>query len=520
VTEAVVELREVFCIHRTSEGDAAALQGTNLELARGEVLGVVGPSGAGKSTLLRVIAGIQPPSAGVVRVLGRDIGRLPARARSRFRHELVGFLGQQTEAALSPDLRIRDAVGLPMALRGTPAALCRERAGELLSAAGLAGRADAFPAELSGGERQRAALCAALAHRPALLLADEPTGELDEASAGAIRVLIVELARRHGTSVILVTHDLATAEIADRTLRIRDGRVVGQRAGGPETLVINGGWLQLPPDLLGEAGIGRQAQVALGADGVVVTPAANEPVPVPGPAAGSGAQGLAGGSVPAAREGWVAARVEVCSVARAFRHGRQVLDGLTHEFRPGRLAVVTGRSGAGKTTLLRLAAGLDRPNTGEVKLDGERLDALSGEQRADLRRQRVGYLAQGAAPIGFLSAQENVVLSLRIRGWGPAVAAGRAAEALAAAGLGDRARQRAGRLSAGEAQRLALARALAAARGLLIVDEPTSSQDEGNARAVAALLVAAAHEDGQTVICASHDPAVISRADDVVTLDR
>ena len=261
----------MFCVHRTNEGDAAALAGTNLELARGEVLGVLGPSGAGKSTLLRVVAGIQPPSAGVVRVLGRDIGRMSAGSRSRLRHELMGFLGQHTETALSPDLRMRDAVALPLVLRGVPRRERRMRVDELLEATALAGRADALPGELSGGERQRFALCAALAHRPALLLADEPTGELDDASADATRALIVELARTNGTSVILVTHDPATAEIADRTLRIRDGRIVGDRRGGQEALVINGGWLRLPSDVLTQAGIGRRARVRSTPDGVMVT---------------------------------------------------------------------------------------------------------------------------------------------------------------------------------------------------------------------------------------------------------
>ena len=142
MSEAIVELRDVFCVHRTNEGDAAALAGTNLELGRGEVLCVLGPSGAGKSTLLRVVAGLQPPSAGVVRVLGADIGRMPARSRSRLRHELMGFLGQHTETALSPDLRMRDAVALPLALRGTPRRERGTRADELFEAAGLADRAD------------------------------------------------------------------------------------------------------------------------------------------------------------------------------------------------------------------------------------------------------------------------------------------------------------------------------------------------------------------------------------------
>jgi len=512
MSEAVVELRDVFCVHRTNEGDAAALAGANLELGRGEMLCVLGPSGAGKSTLLRVVAGIQPPSAGVVRVLGGDIGRMPARSRSRLRHEMVGFLGQHTETALSPDLPMRDAVGLPLALRGMPRRERRARVDELLGAAALADRADAVPSELSGGERQRFALCAALAHRPALLLADEPTGELDDASADAVRALIVELARINGTSVILVTHDPATEQAADRTLRIRDGRIVGDRRGGEEALVVTDGWLRLPPDLLTQAGIWRRARAEPAPDGVIVTPAGSDPGPAGAPDAGARPR-------PAAR--WTPIRVELRSVARSYGHGpagRQVLGGLSHDFAPGQVTAITGRSGVGKTTLLKLVAGLGRPSSGQVIIDGHPLGDSDAEQLASLRREWIGYLAQEPAPIGFLSAEENAVLILRIRGWDVDAAAKRAAEALVRAGLADRARQRVHRLSAGEAQRLALARALASARGLLVADEPTSRQDENNAGAIAALLAAAAHEEGQTVICATHDPAVIRQADKVVAL--
>jgi ABC-type lipoprotein export system ATPase subunit len=516
MSEAVVELRDVFCVHRTNEGDAAALAGTNLELGQGEVLGVLGPSGAGKSTLLRVVAGLQPPSAGVVRVLGRDIGRMPARSRSQVRNELMGFLGQHTDTALSPDLRMRDAVALPLALRGVPRRERRRRVDELLQITGLADRDDARPGELSGGERQRFALCAALAHRPALLLADEPTGELDDASADAIRALIVELARTNGTSVILVTHDPATAGVADRTLRIRDGRIVSDlRAGegqGEEALVVDRGWLRLPQDLLTQAGIGRRARAQPTSDGVIVTGATSDS----GPPTTNTAPAAAN-APPPPPDRWAPARVELCSVTRSYTR-RQVLSGLTHEFAPGQLTAVRGRSGAGKTTLLKLLAGLDRPSSGQVVLDGRPLGDDTGEQLAGLRRQRIGYLSQEPAPIGFLSAEENTVLILRIRGWDADVAAERAIAALAGAGLADRARQRVYRLSAGEAQRLALARALAGARGLLIVDEPTSRQDETNARTVAALLAAAAHTDGQTVICATHDPIVIGQADHVMAL--
>jgi ABC-type lipoprotein export system ATPase subunit len=345
------------------------------------------------------------------------------------------------------------------------------------------------------------------------LLADEPTGELDDASADAVRALIVELARANGTSIILVTHDPATAEVADRTLRIRDGRIVGDRRGGEDALVINDGWLRLPPDLLTQAGIWRRARVQPAPDGVIVTRAVSDS----GPTATAAAEAR---PRPTAR--WAPVRVELRSVVRTYGHGparRNVLGGLTHDFAPGRVTAITGRSGVGKTTLLKLVAGLERPSSGRVILDGHPLDDRNDEQLASLRRERIGYLSQEPAPIGFLSAEENTVLTLRIRGWDVDTATERAAEALIRAGLADRASQRVHRLSAGETQRLALARALASARGLLVIDEPTSRQDENNARAIADLLAAAAHEEGQTVICATHDPAVIDQADNVVVLN-
>jgi ABC-type lipoprotein export system ATPase subunit len=285
VKEAVVELRDVFCVHRTNEGDAAALQGTNLELGRGEVLGVLGPSGAGKSTLLRVIAGVQPPSAGIVRVLGRDVGRMPARSRSRFRHELVGFLGQDTEAALSPDLRIRDAIGLALALRGRPRGEHPDRVDELLEVAGLADRAGAFPAELSGGERQRAALCAAVAHKPALLLADEPTAELDTTATVALLGDLTEVLRAQGTAAVIVTHDTLVEKYVDRVVMIRDGRTSSERRwierGGEmvnDELAImdRAGRLQLPQAYIARLGLSGRVRLHLEDDRIVIIPGGDD----------------------------------------------------------------------------------------------------------------------------------------------------------------------------------------------------------------------------------------------------
>jgi len=511
MSEPVVELRDVFCVHRTNQGDAAALAGMNLALGEREVLCVLGPSGAGKSTLLRVIAGIQPPSAGIVHVLGCDMGRMATRSRSRLRHEQLGVLSQHAETQLPPDMPVRDAVALPLALRAVSRRTRRRRVDELLDGAQLADRADALPGELSGGERQRFALCAALAHRPALLLADEPTGELDEGSAGKVRELISQLASDNGTSVIVASHDPGSAEIADRTVRIRDGRVVEDRRDGETALVIGrGGWVRLPAQLLEGAGIRQRARVLASPGGVTITPAAIDPETTQRRA-----------PAPAAHERWPPAHVEIRSVTRSFgrtRARRTVIAGLTHSFPPGRLTVVTGPSGTGKTTLLRILAGLDRPDVGRLLFDGHPMENQSAEELAALRRRRIGYLPQEPSPVGFLSAVENVILSLLVRGCEPRAAVRHAALVLEQVGLADRARQRVHRLSAGEAQRVALARALASARGLLIVDEPTSRLDETMAAAVATLLATSAVENGQTVICASHDPEVIGRAGDVITL--
>jgi ABC-type lipoprotein export system ATPase subunit len=519
VSAAAIELRDVFCVHRTGEGDAAALQGLSLKVRHGERLCVLGPSGAGKTSLLRVIAGLQEPSAGSVLVFGRDAGRLGPRERSKLRHRVIGFLDQHADFTLAPELRIADAVALPLALRGVRRSERRARAAALLSRAGLGDRGAALAGELSGGERQRVALCAALAHRPPLLLADEPTAELDQRSALDMARLIDDLTEAEGTTVIVVSHDPAMARHSPRVVRIRDGRVVEDRRDDrPMLVVATGGWIRLPADLLAEAGIGGSARAAAVGGGVLLTPADPD-----------GAQDQAEAvdlperprrPVDLAHQ---PAAVQLRSVSRSLGRGtrrRSVIDGLSVSFEPSRLTVVTGRSGSGKTTLLELVAGMQRPDAGEVVLDGHSLGSADDEQLAAVRRERIGYLPQEPSPVGFLSAAENVALALRVRGYSGAQAAKSAAAVLARLGLAERSRQLVSRLSAGEAQRVALARAIACARGLLVVDEPSSRLDEASAAAVAQLLAEIAAGDGHTVICATHDPELVQYADRVLELGR
>jgi ABC-type lipoprotein export system ATPase subunit len=512
----VVRLRDVFCVHRTAQGDAASLQGLDLELERGEIVCVLGPSGAGKTTLLRVIAGLQLPSAGSVRLLDRDIGRVGTRERAALRHRHVGFLGQSSEETLAPVLSAKQALTLPLALRGVGRCRREARAEELLDAVRLRDRADARPIELSGGERQRVALCAALAHAPTLLLADEPSGELDQASAISAYEVIVSLVRSAGASAIIASHDPLAENHADRTIGLRDGRVVEERSKGATILLVGrGGWVQLPRTLQATARLGNRVTAREVKDGVLLARAADGE-------AGCFEQATppAGSAVGPSHE---PVRVELTSVSRSYGEGpgqRAVLTGFSHDFAAGQLTVVTGRSGSGKTTLLRLIAGLDRPTVGQITIDGLPLGTQNGEQLARLRRQRIGLMPQDPTPVAFLTAHENVVLALSIRGWDEDLAARRAQRVLDLVGLSERARQRASRLSAGEIQRLALARGLAGACGLLLIDEPTSRLDEANAGRVAALLAHAASSDEQTVICATHDPAVIAEAAEIVPLER
>jgi ABC-type lipoprotein export system ATPase subunit len=353
------------------------------------------------------------------------------------------------------------------------------------------------------------------------LLADEPSGELDAANAAVIRDLITSVSRELGSSAVIASHDPAMASAAARVVVVRDGRVVEERRDGITSAVLgHGGWLPVPPGLLDEAGISGTARISRAGDGSLrVRPATGHNARTEVAAAGAEAFAAVAAGWRPIRTASVEASMLTCSRGRG-RGRRLVLDGFGHIFAPGVLTVVTGRSGSGKTTLLQLLAGLDVPDGGEVLLDGEPLSARTAEGRAALRRARIAYLPQEPTPAGFLSATENIVLALQLRGVAREPALTHAAAVLEQTRMSERADQPAFRLSAGEAQRLGLARALACSTGLLILDEPTSRLDRLAAETVAQGLSATARDQGQTIICATHDPELIALAGAVVELGR
>lgn len=197
------------------------LCGIDLELGAGEVVALLGPSGSGKSTLLNLIAGLDAPDQGIVEVAGRDLGTMSERERTLMRRREVGFVFQSFN--LVPTLTVLENVQLPLELTGRRGAALRDEAARLLSQVGLPERGSAFPDELSGGEQQRIAIARALAHSPALILADEPTGNLDSATGARVLDLLTGLAAERGTAMLIATHSAEVVARADRVVTLRDG---------------------------------------------------------------------------------------------------------------------------------------------------------------------------------------------------------------------------------------------------------------------------------------------------------
>jgi putative ABC transport system ATP-binding protein len=205
-------------------GDRVILADLSLALEPGQFVAIVGESGAGKSTLLNLIAGLDVPDAGTVHIDGTDICALDEDGRTRLRREKIGFVFQAFH--ILPHLTLAQNVMLPLVLLGVEAAQRRARVAALLDAVGLGARIDALPSELSGGELQRVAIVRALVHRPTLLLADEPTGNLDPDTAASVLALLSLTLREQGAAGLLVTHSATAARTADRVVRLSRGRLV------------------------------------------------------------------------------------------------------------------------------------------------------------------------------------------------------------------------------------------------------------------------------------------------------
>ncbi len=283
--DLVVDVRDAFCLYPLPEGAVVALRGITLAVAPRERVVVHGPNGSGKTTLLQLLAGEQALAAGRAVVAGRAVGEgVGGRAgrtaaAARWRAERLGWVDQQPARTLRPELDVLENVALQQRLAGVPARAARAAALEAMEVLGVAELAGRGVATLSGGEAQRVAVAAALAHKPALVLADEPSGELDAVNAELVYDALAAAAAAAGAALVLVSHDRRAARIADRVVRIRDGRLSETwRPGGEELLVVDDrGWLRLPEQVRPAADAVRAVPDG---DGVTLEPAG--PAPPPG----------------------------------------------------------------------------------------------------------------------------------------------------------------------------------------------------------------------------------------------
>jgi ABC-type lipoprotein export system ATPase subunit len=289
-------------IYKVADLEVVALQGLDLEVQAGEMIAIVGASGSGKSTLLNILSGLDVSSAGSCLVDGNDLTRLSSVQRINYRRYVVGQIWQQSGRNLLPELTAQANVELPQMLSGVSSARRIQHAKELLERVGLSHALHKRPEQLSGGEQQRVAVAVALANQPKVLLADEPTGELDSVTAEELFALLRQLNEELGLTIVTVTHDAAIAAIADRTIAIRDGRTstetvrretalesVGQHQlassaviGLPtethrESILIDrAGRLQLPKDAIEQFPFNGRAEVRITEDHVELWPIINE----------------------------------------------------------------------------------------------------------------------------------------------------------------------------------------------------------------------------------------------------
>jgi putative ABC transport system ATP-binding protein len=285
---ALIVCDNVVRIYQVGEIEVQALQGLDLLVDPGEMIAIIGASGSGKSTLLNVLSGLDVPTAGRARVAGRDLLRMSAAERLDYRRRVVGFIWQQTSRNLLPSLTAAENVAMVMAIAGVvPRRQRAAKTDELLGLLGVGDRRDSRPDEMSGGEQQRTAIAAAIANSPKVLLADEPTGELDEATSASVLTAMQEVNREHGITTLIVTHDQAVSSHVRRTIQIRDGRTSSEvlrrteldRHGREQNVVEEFavldrvGRLQLPDAFTSSLDLHDRVRLALDTDHVQVWPA-------------------------------------------------------------------------------------------------------------------------------------------------------------------------------------------------------------------------------------------------------
>lgn len=288
MSKTFIECENLVKIYKIADLEVVALQGLDLTIQAGEMMALIGPSGSGKSSLMNILGGLDTPTAGRVFVGHYNLLEMARAEQVLYRRREVGFVWQQTARNLLPYLTARENVELPMSLNGIAPRERRKRAKQLLELVGLGERLDHRPDRLSGGEQQRVAIAVGMANRPKLLLADEPTGEVDSEAADTIFHVMRELNREFGITIIVVTHDMMVANRVDRVIGMRDGRtsteILRRRDGDvlvsdeEYAILDRAGRLQLPEAYIEKLDMQERVRLNLQTDHIRVFSAAESPV--------------------------------------------------------------------------------------------------------------------------------------------------------------------------------------------------------------------------------------------------
>jgi ABC-type lipoprotein export system ATPase subunit len=509
----LVSLRGVNKIYETAAGGFQALTDINLDVYKGEFIGIVGKSGAGKTTLLNVISGVSQATSGDVIYTSQKVRQNGNRLASVYVNKMgedelalwrgnnVGIVYQSFE--LLPMLDLIDNVMIPQDFTGQYyPQVSQDRALELLDLVEIARHAYKLPAHISGGQKQRVAIARALVNDPPLILADEPTGNLDSVTAETIFRIFEKLVDQ-GQTIIMVTHDHGLARRFSRKVRIVDGRLITDSQDNNEE--------EAPPPIILTAPKDVPADGEGGA--IAVPPSAFITMPI-----GASVYDELG-KASSSRLGEPA--IVLKDVYKIYENAAgkfTALKGVDLQLNYGQFVSIVGKSGSGKSTLLNMITGIDHPTSGEVKVANQHIYELSESKRSLWRGQEVGIVFQFFQLLPMLTLLENTMLPMDYTGAVPASQREkRARQLLRMVGLEKQADKLPASVSSGQQQSAAIARALATDPPIIVADEPTGNLDSRSADVIIQLFNELA-DRGKTIAIVTHDPTLTRRTDQTVII--
>ncbi|HEX2995851.1 MAG TPA: ABC transporter ATP-binding protein [Anaerolineales bacterium] len=493
----ILQLQDVVKAYDTGGAPFVALKDVNLDIRQGEFLGITGKSGAGKTTLLNVISGVSELTSGII--LFHWVGgeapstSLPIHSLGEdqlacWRGENLGIIYQSFE--LMPTLSLAENVMLPPDFLGTyQPVVSRKRALELLELVEIAEHANKIPAHISGGQKQRVAIARALVNDPPLIIADEPTGNLDSVTAETIFQLFEKLVAR-GKTIVMVTHEESFVPRFSRHLRITDGVVTDPLKDGSASVGNSFGTEKQYSSPTVHVKQDRTSKATTSAVEIHSTDS----------------------SSPA---------IVLRDVKKVYENAAGkflALKSINLQLNYGKFISIVGKSGCGKSTLLNMITGIDHPTEGEVLIGDENIYKLSESQRALWRGRNMGVVFQFFQLLPTLTLLENTMLPMDYCRLYPFYERpDRAMELLRTVGLEDQAHKLPTAVSSGQQQGAAIARALATDPSIILADEPTGNLDSRAAENVLHLFERLAQQ-GKTVLIVTHDPSISQRTDQTIVL--